>query len=283
MTVERKQRMFEELREGDEVITGDMMREVAGFLQRPPEPSPPKGSQERLMARLMANMTVRSFRTQMEAERSAWGSMGALLAVLRPQLNIMRPGFWLASLLLVTVGTLFSWARETPAGLPLLILAPFLAAAGMAYAFRGDQSMREMEKAAVFGGFESFWGRTLLVLGYDLLLLLPASVLLYANGMGHSLLFLVLSWLAPMMLVLGAGLYLILRYDSLVGMLGASGIWVGLLVIGMWENRFNLVHAEVTAGAWEYRLALLVAGALVLVHTFSRIRRQDRLPVAAGE
>ncbi len=275
---------WEDLREGDEVITSDVIKKVDAFLCSVPPPSPPPGSKTRLMSRLLAKMSPSpSFRSQMEQHRSTWGSMSSLVRVLRPQLGLMRPAFWLATFFLVAMGTLFSWAQETNGGLPIAVLAPFLAAVGMAYAFRGEESMREMEAAAVLGRFESAWARTLLVVAYNLLLLAPATLILHGSGTGGPLLFLVLSWLAPLVLVASVGLYLVLRYDSLAGMLGASGVWITLLILEGWNQSLSLTDWQVVTGGWEYRIVLLLTGILLMVHTLRQLQKLDRYPQRAGE
>lgn len=154
--------------------------------------------------------------------------LAATLGWLTAQVHLFHPAFWAASALLLLVGVLvLSAAAGT--GLPqaLAVVAPLPAALGVAYAFRtATGSSAELELACPISPVQVALGRTVLVLGYNLALGIPAAWAprWLAPATAPALGALLLGWLAPLLLT-GLTLCLTALVGVYPGVGGGLAVW----------------------------------------------------------
>jgi hypothetical protein len=157
-----------------------------------------------------------------------------LLKLVRTQVSIFQPSFWLASAVIVLLGgmLILSGPVLNPTFV-LQVIGPLLSYLGTATAFRGHGLyMLEFELACPPSPRQLTLARLMIVLCYDigLGLLLSLSIWSY-SGFGFWLI--TLHWLAP--LLLGAGLTLLLslriplHHSAMISYVG----WLAVLVSAM--------------------------------------------------
>lgn len=126
---------------------------------------------------------------------------GGVLAMLMPQIRLLQAPFWLATAVVLVGGLLLAaWigAGSASAALYLLIAAPLLTALGVSFAYYSGERLLELESTWPITPEQVIWGRTLLVVGYDIILATGASVVLANGSGGLPWLALVATWLAPL-------------------------------------------------------------------------------------
>lgn len=176
---------------------------------------------------------------------AAWSETGGwaarVLGAVRPQVRLLGRRFWLASAAVVGAGLpllspdVRAWAGlDLTYGAFLVVVAPLLSAMGVAYAFRSaGTGMAEVELTCALTPAQLVLGRLFWVAGYDLLLLGAASLASLGLEPGMQLGWLVLGWLAPMLLLSCGVLVLSLWMPPWAGAAAGLSLWAGALGVAL--------------------------------------------------
>lgn len=254
------------------------LRQVAEALSvqhlPPRNPEAEERLAETLQSTLVAQVTsTDDFRTELEQE---WGEGGLRplligLAILQPQIRLLRAPFWLASGLVVLLGLpLISPRVQAALGLQvgyggfLVMIAPVLAALGVAYAFRSaGTGMAEVELTCPLTPAQLLLGRLFWVAAYDAVLLGSGSLVAASLEPGISLGYLVLGWLAPLLLATVTALALSFLLPIWAGAAGVLTLWSIALTVGL--NRPAWFLPEMAGGPAILLPALLLSGMALLL------------------
>ncbi len=238
-------------------------------LQRLPDWSAPAPS-ARSTARLIATLHA----AQAPARRS---QVSHLLALIQSQMRVIQAEIWLATALVLALGTFVTLAAAQLApsieSLPLVYIAPIVAAIGLAFLYGpGLDPASEIEVAAPTSPRLIFLIRLMLVFGFNLGLGLLSTLVLVMVHTDFSLWPLIVSWLAPMaclsaLTVLCSVLFVDPLISAAVGLL-AWGIYVSQQFIArdalpLLTYLPNLASAE--ARPWLFGLALILSVSAVWV------------------
>jgi len=160
--------------------------------------------------------------------------------------------------------------------LGVTLIAPVLAAAGVAFAFRpAGQTLAEIERISPVTPLELLYVRLGLVLAGNLALALALLGLVWIEGPRLVLWRVVLLWLGPMLGLAGMALYTSARWGTVAGLTAPLGAW-GTLVLLAWQGVIEpadprvfgptdiLVHLSQAPGVLVATLLLLAAGVLLL-------------------
>jgi hypothetical protein len=177
----------------------------------------------------------------LDAATGHLGWLAGILAAIRPQVRILRGAFWLASAVIVLAGLpLISPAVRTTAGTSLtysgflLLVAPLMAALGVAYAFRSaGTGMAELELTCPLSPLQLVLGRLFWVATYDAALLGAASVVAAGYEPRVNLAYLVIGWLMPMLVMAAATLALSLYVSLWLSAVLTLGLWGSVLAVGL--------------------------------------------------
>jgi hypothetical protein len=191
-----------------------------------------------------------------------------LLRLVKTQVSLFQPSFWLVSCGVVFFGGLLILGGPLLNPIFLLqVTGPLLSYLGTTVAFRGNGlHMLEFELACPPSPRQLTLSRLVIVLSYDILLGLLLSTFLWSFS-ASSFWLLTLHWLAPLLLETGLTLLLSLR----VPIHQAAGIsyvgWLALLVVGMIsQNGVGRLAATFSYGAeLGFALAGLVMVGLLLI------------------
>ncbi len=172
---------------------------------------------------------------QPPGDRRLLHSLKWALLLLRAQMRVVQTEIWAASALVMLLGALVTLVAYDPqaGGLaPLAVLAPVVAAAGVALLYDSDlDRILELENATRAPAQALLLARLTLVFGFNLMLSMVGSVLLTAIKAEVQLWPLVLSWLFPMAFLSAFTFFLsIVTRDSVVGTAFGFGLW-GLHVL----------------------------------------------------
>lgn len=245
-------------------------RQVAGLraladalAARPVEAIPP--DVQAILVRLPDPRIRRTLRP-----KEGWGlSWQWAWLLLRLQVRVVRREIWAASALVMALGTLVTLAMSGPAAsggtLPLVLVAPIVAAGGVAFLYGpAVDPMLEIELATPASSRLVLLARLALVFGFDLGLGLAMSVVLAVLQPEVSLWPLVMDWLAPMaFLSTLAFLLTVLSTDPGLSVLVSLVLWGGLNVrksVGLLLGRLPWPLPDLLAASarpWLWGLALL--------------------------
>jgi len=218
-----------------------------------------------LLTRLSAEMLV----SRRSKWRAAWEWWPLLL--IRSQAQVIRAEIWLASALVIALGTLVTLAGSGASMgglLPLSVLAPVVAAVGVALLYDSDvELILELEDATRASARILLLARLSLVFSFDLLLTLTASVILSLAHAEISLWPLVMSWLAPMAFLTGLAFFLsVALVDSLAGSLFSLAIWAAHVVLrtAASDNQWVRLVSMPGLDSPSFRPLLLTVAALLV-------------------
>ena len=223
---------------------------------------------ERLMGEMPAIVDKPSVRMRLK-----WA-----LLILTAQVRIVQPMLWLASALVIGLGalvTLWFYQVDNSSQLPLVIVAPLVAACGVAFLYgqEADPAL-ELQLASPVSPRFILLARLVVLFGFNLVVTLVCSVGLAIIWPQISLLPLIYAWLAPMTFLTGLAFLLsVLFFDALISVLISMLLW-GLTVARHYlVIQFSLVPDLLHQGTYPVMLLtapILFAAALWLVEREER-------------
>ncbi|HTJ33403.1 MAG TPA: zf-HC2 domain-containing protein [Dactylosporangium sp.] len=196
-----------------------------------------------------------------------------LAALTIAEARLIRLAVPVASALVMALGVAFVLLQSaTGADLVLALIAPIVAAAGVAGTYRSRHDpAAELLAATPTSGRLLLLVRIALVFGYDLALALAASAALALAGAAQtaSLNALVGAWLGPMVLLSSLSLLIAVRFGPDVALGAAAGLWAArVLAAGMLAG--GSLHrdawpARYIVAAWSTNAPVLTVAAAVAV------------------
>jgi len=189
--------------------------------------------------------------------------------ILRSQTRLVHPVTWMASGLVIALGALVTLLlyqpSQTGAELPLVIIAPLVAACGVAflYGLEADPAL-ELQLATPVSPRLILLARLALLFGFNLAITLACSVVLTVTRAQISLIPLVAAWLAPMTFLSALAFLLsVIFFDSLASVVVCLLLWIAVAVRHFIESA-PLAMPDLLRMA-SYPAMLIVAPLLVLV------------------
>jgi hypothetical protein len=203
----------------------DALLKFMGQLHDLPVPQPSQQTTTNLIAMLQAEVTP----LQVVAF-SKKHTLGWMWLLLRSQVKVIQREIWLASLLMMLLGTLVTPAviRESPVVLtPLAIIAPIIATVGVSLLYDEDMALiRDLENTTGTSIASLLFARLLLIFGFDLSLATAGSVFLSLIHPQLSLIPLIMTWLMPMTFLSALAF--------LTSVVSANGLSGGILSLSLW-------------------------------------------------
>lgn len=190
--------------------------------------------------------------------------------LIRSQVRVVRREIWAASLLVMALGTFVTLADASANLLSLSVVAPIVAAVGVALLYDSDvERILELEDSTPISPRRLLLARLTLVFGFDLMLGLIGSVFLAAFQAQLSLWSLVMSWLAPMAFLSGLAFLLsVLFVDAVAGAVFSLILWgmhVVLRVMPSQNEWMQILSLPGLANPDARPLLLGAAAALIVI------------------
>jgi hypothetical protein len=157
--------------------------------------------------------------------------MPVILRLVQPQAMLLSRWFVLASILVLIAGLAIINVMNGNMLRFLTNAAPILGILTVFYEFRAKSSGTiELEAACPYSPAQLAAARLLVVLGYDILLCLAVTPFV-SYCQGQMLWQVIVSWFAPLLLVLGIALTVSLQFGIMGGCLVATTIWILQLIV----------------------------------------------------
>ncbi|KAB2867504.1 MAG: hypothetical protein F9K46_00190 [Anaerolineae bacterium] len=203
--------------------------------------------------------------------------------ILRGQVRIIRKELWVASALVILIGTfvtLVSYRPDTDTFAPLVILAPIMAAVGVGLLYDAEYEIQlEIEDATPTGILRILLARLMLIFGFNLILTLGGSVILAIARAEISLGPLILAWLLPMTFLSSvAFLMSVVLRSTAFSVVVSLLLWSLHVFLTQAPPSQTLVYALSLPGLRDEstRPFLLIAAVLALLTTFLFLEKSDR-------
>lgn len=220
---EKRQKLYHMLRDDlDTPEEADDLLPVVMHLRKWSAPQATTEQTSALLSKLAAELPVQR-RSRWQQVTESWP-----LLLVRSQVRVVGHGIWVASALVMLLGTIITLATFQSSGTVLLALvAPIVAAIGVALLYDSDiEQMLELENTTAASAHLLLLARLTLVFGFNLLLGLAGSLVLALVRTEVSLWPLVLSWLAPMAFLSALAFLLsVLFVDALVSTAVSLTLW----------------------------------------------------------
>jgi hypothetical protein len=223
---ERLRAMLEE--DTGSAAEAEQLLPVVQRLRRWPVPGADAPDAANLIERLLPEMPRReSWKVRAARRLENWWPW----LLLRAQVRVVRGEIWLASLLVIALGTLVTFMRYDPQAsggpLPIVIVSPLIAALGIAFIYGPDvDPPLEILLATPVSPRLVLLARLALVFGFNLVLGLTGSAILAAVRTDLSLWPLVMAWLAPMAFLSALAFC--------IGVVSREGLLSGLVSFVLW-------------------------------------------------
>jgi hypothetical protein len=194
---------------------------------------------------LLATLTAYMLQQQASATHLSWRDW---LRLANEQVRALQAAFWLANALLFVTGLVLAANQRTDTLiLGFALIAPLLALGGVALIFRArTTTMRDLELLSPVSPIVLLYMRFLLVLGTNALLSLILLGVIWTQAPQLVLWRLLLLWSGPLLLLLGAALWLSIHYSYWLGTLAPMIGWAALTVLG-WRD---VVLLRVDVSKW---------------------------------
>jgi hypothetical protein len=205
---------------GESETEAESLAELDRHLRNVPEPKAHNAHKMQLLAMMKSHLPQEKSRWQRFMERYP-------VALLQSQLRIIQREIWFASALILMLGVLVTLRTEHPDLLSFSVLAPIVAAAGVALVYDTDmQAMLEIEETTLASARLILLARLTLVFGFNLIVALIGSVILALFDHEILLIPLIMSWLAPMTFLSGFAFFLsITGRNTLFGASMSVALW----------------------------------------------------------
>lgn len=232
-------------------------------------PTPAPLATQHLLATLRPALAPLSpVRTAIQARHhSIAQKIGWFVQITSVQISLLRLSFWLLTALIALLGVLVIYSPFGYTSVFLLrVSSPFIIYLGTIRLFRSSRlHTLEYELACPPSAQQLVLARLIVLLGYDMLLGLGMSFLLWSHGGGDFLL-LTLHWLAPLLLVAGIALVLSLFISVSTATLLAYISWLGYAALS--TIRFDPTRQTALAPPnVQVELVLALVGLVALVLT----------------
>jgi hypothetical protein len=257
-------------------------------------PSLSHAQTEQLTARLLAELdAIPDAPIPVRAGHFVWIGRWLPLALLNYQRRMIGWEVWVLSALIMAIGTFVTGivARAQPGyaldSLPLVVIAPLVAAFGVGFVYRSEANpMVELEKISTLSLPTIVLARLTLIFGCNLLLSVGSSLALGAAWAGSDLSLgaLVLAWLVPMTLLSAvAFLISVLTFEPFVGGAVALVLWASYHLVRAWQAAGLLSHVNLPALTTGLMPLVSIGVALLLAAiAFWYIGREERFDHTHG-
>lgn len=219
--------------------------------------------------------------TQVAPGRVLRGRLGLVAALVAGQVPLVRRGIWAVSALLFGLGAVVCLFRHSQAGIVLSLVAPLVAALGVCliYGPEVDPGL-EVTAATPTSPWVVLLARLFLVAGYDLVLAVAVTWVVWSWGGGPSFWLLISAWLGPLALLSAVSLLLAVWRGPTAGTVAAFALWgVRALATGAGDTEvLPARQAAFIAQAWATSAPVVATAAVLGVAAVLMAGRRVRLP-----
>jgi hypothetical protein len=258
----------------EESLSQDQLDEVTYALERYTIDTPTLEDSRRLMNALSAARNYTIEHSTRKRELSTWNRLLRIMRVVRSQTRLLSLPFWLISAFIMLLGGWSGIFVKANMVQPLIFIVPAVAAIGVCAAFRSyGTPMFRLELSLPISPAQLIYGRLLLIVGYNVLLALAASLLV--DSPIKEIGILIVNWLIPLgvssLVALTAMLYMKLSSAVITSLL----VWSVQLLLNDKLGVFYLFSRYQDGWAMSKIVgcSLIVALALLVQWKIARIQK----------
>ncbi|MFD2170514.1 hypothetical protein [Tumebacillus lipolyticus] len=156
----------------------------------------------------------------------------ALIRFLAPQVRLFSKSFWIVSAVIMMIGALAMPLIGRSGINSFVFVSTFVAGIGVFYALRSyGTPMSKLEATFPVSPVEMMLGRLGIIVLYDMILALAASVLLSLTGQTGPLFAFIIGWLAPLCFCTALAFAAIVRFGPRIGAGLSLAVWAAQLAL----------------------------------------------------
>ncbi|WP_088832448.1 hypothetical protein [Paenibacillus tyrfis] len=151
----------------------------------------------------------------------------ALIRFIAPQVRLFSKAFWIVSAVIMIFGALAMPLVGRNGINSFVFVSSFVAGIGVFYALRSyGTPMSKLEATFPVSPVEMMMGRLGIIILYDMILALAASVLLSLTGQSGPLFAFIIGWLAPLCFCTALAFAAIVRFGPRIGAVLSLAVWM---------------------------------------------------------
>lgn len=224
---------------------------------------------------LEIDRTVQAARIQMRISHtpeSRFTGLHGLIRLALSEVSLARPFFWVASLLLYSIGAIVPWIMETISPMYILfVLSPIPFMLGLVEVFRGrDEGMLELEMSCTYNAVSVMLAKLWVIGIYNIVLNVVISLWFAGVTDAWAPGEFIRVWLAPFAIVCGISLLVASRLRGSYAIMGVLLVWGSLCLLLVSPSLLKkLMALPVTAD-----LLIVLAGLILLGTQVKRIKKE---------
>lgn len=157
-----------------------------------------------------------------------------LILTVKYQISLIDLRFWIISTLIIISGILSITYKNAEM---IFIFAPLFIIFSIYYMYRGIYyEVNELEKVCKYSLYEIILARSIIIIGYDILFTSIISIVNYSINKENLFLFLLITWLAPLLLTYFVSLYFFYKKDIYVSLFLQAFSWILYLSLAVSLN-----------------------------------------------
>lgn len=157
-----------------------------------------------------------------------------LIFTVKYQISLIDLRFWIISTLIIISGILSITYKNAEM---IFIFAPLFIIFSIYYMYRGIYyEVNELEKVCKYSLYEIILARSIIIIGYDILFTSIISIVNYSINKENLFLFLLITWLAPLLLTYFVSLYFFYKKDIYVSLFSQAFSWILYLSLAVSLN-----------------------------------------------
>ncbi|GAA0740681.1 hypothetical protein GCM10008906_21020 [Clostridium oceanicum] len=157
-----------------------------------------------------------------------------LIFTVKYQISLIDLRFWIISILIIISGILSITYKNAEM---IFIFAPLFIIFSIYYMYRGIYyEVNELEKVCKYSLYEIILARSIIIIGYDILFTSIISIVNYSINKENLFLFLLITWLAPLLLTYFVSLYFFYKKDIYVSLFSQAFSWILYLSLAVSLN-----------------------------------------------
>ena len=263
----------------------ETLEAVGDFLKRWPAPEVDSNAKADLITRLMGAYLSAPVLTAVTLRPPLKMSLRWALLILWSQVRIINALSWTASALLLALGTvvtLMSYGTPNGTTLPIILIAPIVAAGGVAFLYGEEvDPPLELQMTMPVSPQLILLARLALLFGFNLALALLCSIVLALAHAEISLWPLVLSWLAPMTCLSALAFLLsIVLFNTMLSITTSVLAWCLIVwrhFADLTPTPYTMIVPDLLRVDLQPLLFAASVGLVLLALWLSEQKREDRL------
>lgn len=178
-----------------------------------------------------------------------------LLRNIKHQISLMDTGFWIVSIMLLLMGLLFIYKKNSL----LIFIAPCISLFSIYYLYRGVYyEVSEIEATCKYSLYEILVARFIIIISYNIIFMSTLAIIDKLINDSNIYLLLSITWLTPMLISYTVAMYLYYKCDNvLYSLVSQAVVWISYLYV------YNIFLYNITSMKKSMFIGISMMGVII--------------------